>query len=129
MKYRNATVSKPKYGDERKYHYSFYWKQAMSFYCAAKTLPIESVPLLSYYSILNAVKAFLAFKCEYIEDFVEDFSRHGLFENTNISGNDLSSIYVGHQNKGVFVLFGRMLEQNFDTIWVSGKLNTIPLKK
>ena len=129
MKYRNATVSKPKYGDERKYHYSFYWKQAMSFYCAAKTLPIESVPLLSYYSILNAVKAFLAFKCEYIEDFVEDFSRPGLFENTNISGNDLSSIYVGHQNKGVFVLFGRMLEQNFDTIWVSGKLNTIPLKK
>lgn len=129
MKYRNPAVSKPKYGDERKYHYSFYWKQAMSFYCAAKTLPIESVPLLSYYSMLNAVKAFLAFKCEYIEDFVEDFSRHGLFENTNTSGNDLSSIFVGRQNKGVFVLFGKKLERNFDAIWASGKHNTVSLKK
>lgn len=45
MKYRNPTVSKIKYGDEKKYHYSFYWKQAMSFYKAAKTLPMESVPL------------------------------------------------------------------------------------
>ena len=40
MKYRNPTVSKIKYGDEKKYHYSFYWKQAMSFYKAAKTLPM-----------------------------------------------------------------------------------------
>ena len=79
MKYRNPTVSKIKYGDEKKYHYSFYWKQAMSFYKAAKTLPMESVPLVSYYSMLNAVKAFLAFKCDYIEDFVEHFSRHGHF--------------------------------------------------
>ena len=54
MKYRNPTVSKIKYGDEKKYHYSFYWKQAMSFYKAAKTLPMESVPLVSYYSMLNA---------------------------------------------------------------------------
>lgn len=129
MKYRNPSVSKPKYGDEKKYHYSFYWKQAMSFYSAAKKLPMESVPLLSYYAMLNAVKAFLAFKCEYIEDFVEDFSRHGLFENTIISGNELSTIYVGHQNKGVFVLFGRKLESNFDNIWPSGKLNAITLKK
>ena len=129
MKYRNPTVSKIKYGDEKKYHYSFYWKQAMSFYKAAKTLPMESVPLVSYYSMLNAVKAFLAFKLDYIEDFVEHFSRHGLFENTAISGNELSTIHVGHQNKGVFVLFGRMLEQNFDTIWAGGKPNTVTLKK
>lgn len=129
MKYRNPTVSKIKYGDEKKYHYSFYWKQAMSFYKAAKILPMESVPLVSYYSMLNAVKAFLAFKCDYIEDFVEDFKRHGLFENTSISGNELSTIHVGRQNKGVFVLFGRMLEQDFDTIWAGGRQNTVPLKK
>ena len=55
---------------------------------------MESVPLVSYYSMLNAVKAFLAFKCDYIEDFVEHFSRHGLFENTAISGNELSTIHV-----------------------------------
>lgn len=129
MKYHNVAVAKPKYGDEKKYHYSFYWKQAMSFYKAAKNLPIESVPLVSYYSMLNAVKAFLAFKCEYIEDFVEHFSRHGLFENTSVAGNDLSTIKVGRQNKGVFALFGKKIESNFDTIWPSGKMHPITLKK
>lgn len=129
MKYRNVTVSKPKYGDERKYHYSFYWKQAMTFYQAAQILPIESVPLASYYSMLNAVKAFLSFKCDYIEDFVEHFSRHGLFESMTAAGNDLANIAVGRQNKGVFTMFGKMLESDFDTIWPSGKNNTIALKK
>ena len=94
MKYRNA-ISKSKYGDPNKYHYLFYWKQAMAFYQAAKTLPIDSVPLLSYYAMLNAAKSFLAFRCECIEDFVEDFSNHGLFENVNLAGYDLSTIAVG----------------------------------
>lgn len=128
MKYRNST-SKAKYGSEKRYHYLFYWKQAMTFYCAAKALPIESVPLLSYYSMLNATKAFLAFKCEYIEDFVEHFGNHGLFENVNLAGIDLETIAVGRKNKGVYPLFGNTLEANFDTIWASGKHNTITLKK
>ena len=128
MKYKNAT-SKSKYGDPNKYHYLFYWKQATAFYQAAKALPIDSVPLLSYYAMLNAAKAFLAFRCEYIEDFVEDFSTHGLFENVNLPGYDLSTIAVGRKNKGVFPLFGKTLETNFDTIWSSGKSNTITLKK
>lgn len=128
MKYKNAT-SKSKYGDPNKYHYLFYWKQATAFYQAAKALPIDSVPLLSYYAMLNAAKAFLAFRCEYTEDFVEDFSTHGLFENVNLPGYDLSTIAVGRKNKGVFPLFGKTLETNFDTIWSSGKSNTITLKK
>ncbi len=128
LKYRNPS-SKSKYGSEKKYHYTFYWKQAMTFYYATKSLPIESVPLLSYYSMLNAAKAFLSFKSEYIEDFVENFAGHGLFENVNLPGTDLNTIAVGRKNKGVFPLFGKYLEQNFDTIWPSGKTNTITLKK
>ena len=50
LKYKDPT-SKIKYGDPNKYHYSFYWDQALIFYKAAKTLPIESMPLLSYYSM------------------------------------------------------------------------------
>jgi len=128
MKYRNA-ASKATYGSEKKYHYSFYWKQAMTFYQAAKSLPIESVPLLSYYSMLNAAKAFLAFKCEYIEDFVEHFANHGLFEAQGLAGLDLNTIGVGRRAKGVYPLFGRTLDANFDAVWPSGKQSTITLKK
>lgn len=128
MKYKN-TASKSKYGNPNKYHYLFYWKQATAFYRAAKALPIDSVPLLSYYAMLNAAKSFITFRCEYIEDFVEDFKSHGLFENIFSVGNDLSTIAVGRRNRGVFPLFGKMLETNFDTIWPSGKSNTITLKK
>lgn len=128
MKYRNAT-SKSTYGNEKKYHYSFYWTQAMTFYQAAKSLPIESMPLLSYYSMLNAAKAFLAFRCDYIEDFVEHFSQHGLFEAQGLTGIDLNTIGVGRKAKGVYPLFGKTLDTNFDTAWPSGKSNTITLKK
>lgn len=31
MKYREKAESKKKYGDEKKYHYFFYWKQAKHF--------------------------------------------------------------------------------------------------
>ena len=128
MKYRNPS-SKSKYGDEKKYHYSFYWKQATTFYQAAKTLPISSMPLLSYYSMLNAAKAFLSFKYEYIEDFVEDFGMHGLFEAADLLEQDLNTIAVGRKNKGVYPLFGKTIETDFDIIWPSGKHNTITLRK
>ena len=38
----------------------FYWRQARSFYHAAKDLPIESAPLVLYYCYMNAAKALLA---------------------------------------------------------------------
>lgn len=128
MKYRNPT-SKARYGSESKYHYLFYWKQAMTFYQAAKALPIASVPLLSYYAMLNAAKSFLAFRCEYIEDFVEDFGNHGLFENVDLPGVDLANIAVGRKNRGVFPLFGKTLEKDFDAVWPGGKSHAITLKK
>lgn len=129
MKYKNPAVSKPKYGNEMQYHYSFYWKQSMNFYYAAKKLPIEATPLLSYYSMLNAVKAYLAFKCDYIEDFVEHFLGHGLFEKIDASANDLNTIMVARKIKGVYPLFAKMMDSNFDTIWPNGQSNAFTLKQ
>lgn len=128
LKYRNS-ISKEKYGSEKKYQYLFYWKQAKIFYYATKSLPIESIPLLSYYSMLNATKALLSYKIEYIEDFVEHFATHGLFEDKYLPGNDLCNIAVGRKMKGVFPLFGKYLEENFDAIWPSGNKHTITLNK
>lgn len=128
MKYKNP-LSKSQYGNEKKYHYSFYWKQSMTFYQAAKVLPIGSVPLVAYYSMLNAVKAFLAYKCEFIEDFVTDFSQHGLYEVPNNTGNDLSTITVSRKQSGVFPLFGRTIDPNFVSAWQNGRSHSITLKK
>lgn len=128
LKYKDP-ASKAKYGDPNKYHYSFYWDQALIFYKAAKTLPIESMPLLSYYSMLNATKAYLAFKSEYIEDFVEHFSGHGLFEDKSASGEGLEEIKVFRKQNGVFVLFGKTLDNDFDMKWPNGKSNAISLRK
>lgn len=128
MKYRDVTASKAKYGKEQKFHYSFYWKQAKTFYNATKGLSLEAVPLTAYYCMLNAVKAFLAYKSMYIEDFVEAFSQHGLGEERNMEEEkNLENICVCRRDKGVFVLFGRTLEHNFDEIWKQN--NGIPLKK
>ncbi|WP_119460500.1 YaaC family protein [Rhodospirillaceae bacterium SYSU D60014] len=40
----------------------FYWGQAQQFYNASSGLPMESAPLLLYYSFMNAAKALLAAK-------------------------------------------------------------------
>ena len=79
--------------------------------------------------MLNAVKAFLAFKCEYIEDFVEDFAQHGLFESKDLDGDNLSSIAVGRKKNGVFSLFGKTIDKNFESEWKNGKSEAVTLKK
>ncbi|WP_186431011.1 YaaC family protein [Clostridium sp. BSD9I1] len=116
MKYHDLTL-KDKHGDPNKYHFSFYWKQAMSFYKAAKTLPIESSPLASYYSMLNAVKALIAFREPYVDNFINNFSAHGLFEDKNGIGQSLDTIGVQRVGFGVFVEFGKLLESNFEVLW------------
>ena len=40
----------------------FYWQQSRAFYKASEDLPLNSKPLTSYYSILNAAKALLVIK-------------------------------------------------------------------
>lgn len=116
MKYLNPAL-RVKYGDPNKYHFSFCWKQAMSFYLAAKALPIESSPLASYYSMLNAVKALIAYKKTYVDDFVVNFSSHGLLEDKHSIGEGLETIGVQRLDFGVFTEFGKILESNFGVIW------------
>jgi uncharacterized protein (UPF0332 family) len=41
---------------------AFYWRQANEFYTASTGLPLQSAPLLLYYSFLNAAKALLVVK-------------------------------------------------------------------
>lgn len=119
MKYQNANL-RERYGNPDKYNFGFYWKQSMSFYQAAKLLPIESSPLASYYSMLNAVKSLIAFREPYVDNFVESFNRHGLNEDSSSAGEDLETICVKRKQKGVFCLFGDILEENFQTLWPLG---------
>lgn len=40
----------------------FYWEQAHSFFTASQGMPVESAPLLLYYTFMNATKALLSAK-------------------------------------------------------------------
>ena len=121
MKYQDSAL-KLKYGDPDKFNYGFYWKQSMSFYQAAKLLPIDSAPLASYYSMLNAVKALIAFREPYVDNFVEDFNRHGLNEDNSTAGESLESICVKRKQKGVFCLFGETMEKDFQALWQNKRI-------
>ena len=119
MKYKGKDI-KEKYGDPDKYNFKFYWKQSMSFYQAAKSLPIESSPLASYYSMLNAVKSLIAFREPYVDNFVTDFNQHGLHEDNSSAGEGLDTICVKRKQKGVFCHFGKTLEKDFEKLWPAG---------
>src|SRR5207237_588032 len=47
---------------EKKPDAQFYWTQAQVFHAASKDVPMQSSPLLLYYSFMNAVKALLVAK-------------------------------------------------------------------
>lgn len=113
----NAT----KYGNPNQFGYEFYWKQAEIFYKAAKELPFEASPVAAYYCMLNAAKSYLAYKSTTADDFVDEFSLHGISEDANDTGLDLDSIMVKHKQKGVFPLFARTLDSDFNLIWPNGQ--------
>lgn len=71
--------------------------------------------------MLNAAKSYLAYKSTTADDFVDEFSIHGISENHTDTGLDLNSIMVKHQQKGVFPLFARTLDYYFTTIWPNGQ--------
>lgn len=127
MKYKDHT-KKEKFGNPNQYNYKFYWKQAEAFYKSSKMLEAEAAPVAAYYCILNAVKAYLSFTSKYVDDFVEEFSRHGLSEDNEDIGEDLSSISIKHNQKGVFPLFAKKIDENFEVIWPHGVNHSITLK-
>ncbi len=126
---RYADVNKKvKYGAPDQYNYKFYWKQAEIFYKAAKSTTTEASPVAAYYCILNAVKAYLSYTSKYVDDFVEEFGMHGVYENLDDLGDDLSTISISHRQKGVFPLFAKTLDNDFEVEWPHGKNNSRTLK-
>lgn len=118
-------------GNSIKQDYVFYWEQAKNFYWAAKSLPIESAPLNMYYSMLNAVKAYLLYSARSYEDVAKDFSSHGLHEGTEDSNSHdkLDNIMVKHLNWGVFDAFGKKIDANYNNYWKNGNEGSISLKE
>ena len=127
MKYKD-TSKKDKFGSPDQYHYKFYWKQAEIFYKSAKSIDVEASPVAAYYCMLNAAKAYVAFVSDSVDSFVEEFSVHGISEDQGDSGKDLSTISISHKKKGVFPLFAKRLDANFETIWAFGTDNSKTLK-
>ena len=120
--------NKTKYGDPNQYKYSFYWNQSEIFYKSAKAIDVEASPVAAYYCMLNAAKAYVSYKSESADYFVNHFSNHGIYEDNSNSGNDLSTICIAHKEKGVFPLFASLLDEKFPVLWKSGNNNSISLK-
>lgn len=111
-------------GNTIRQNYIFYWQQAHNFYKAAKILPVESSPLPMYYCMLNAAKAYILYYIKDFSDVSKDFGNHGIVEMSvieDIRQQKLSEIFVVRHNYGVFPLFSKMLDDNFESKWPSGK--------
>jgi len=76
----------------------FYWEQGYQFHRAAEGLPLQSVPLVLYYSFMNAAKALLAAKG------IPFVAHHGVKEWNTSTGTRLSLRSVGVQIKNTGVL-------------------------
>lgn len=79
---------------EKKTSALFYWQQAQTFARAAEGMPVESAPLLLYYSFMNATKALLAAKAVHFDE------HHGVKAH-NMRG---TSSKIALSNEGVRVL-------------------------
>lgn len=113
---------KDKEGKELKQNYVFYWKQARNFYKAAKILPIESAPLPMYYSMLNAMKAYLLYCSDDSLKVLSNLNHHGLNEekNNENSKNNLNETCVKRINHGVFKAFADMIDPDIGRKWQAG---------
>ena len=125
MKYKDSD-QKHKYGNPNQYNYKFYWKQSEIFYKSYRTIDKEASPVAAYYCILNAVKAYIAYSSDYVDDFVDQFGMHGILEAHEEIDSGLGTIKIKHKSKGVFPLFAKILDDNFDDIW--GTSRSIDLK-
>lgn len=114
-----------KYSNPNQYGYEFYWKQSEIFYRAAQQMPIEAAPVAAYYCMLNAAKSYLSYTSESVDAFVEEFGLHGLNEDNNDLGEDISTISIKHKQKGVFPLFANSLDADFLSLWPLGISHTL----
>lgn len=127
MKYKDDSLKK-KFGNPSQYNYKFYWKQAETFYHSAKSIALEASPVAAYYCILNAVKAYLSYRLEFVDDFVLEFGMHGIAEDNEDVGENLGTIGISHKQSGVFPLFAKTLDEDFEKKWSCGKNNSKTVK-
>jgi hypothetical protein len=85
----------------------FFWKQARSFYDAAKLLPKTSSPLPSYYCALNAAKALLISKKVQLTNL-----RHGLTGTSTGAKTNLTNEQVTVCANGIFPELCRYLGES-----------------
>lgn len=114
-----------KYGKADQYRYDFFWKQAETFYAAAKQLPLEAAPVAAYYCMLNAAKSYLAYTADTADVFVKEFGMHGLMEDHDNLGTDIATISIKHKEHGVFPLFAKSLDSNFFEKWPANEPKTL----
>jgi len=132
LKYRDDTKTSEKYGDASQYDCKFYLNQAKMYFQAAQNEPFEVSMLSSYYCMLNLAKSYLAYKSEFVDDFVNDFNKHGIKEDHDSAGKDFDTIMirydVPHTKRngemtsnfgGVFPMLAKALDSDFDTVWNS----------
>lgn len=112
-------------------NYTFYWEQARQFYNAAKMLPAESAPLPMYYSMLNAVKAFLLYKSDDVDLTLAQLNHHGLKEwNDKLEKViSLDKIYIVRCDRGIFTLFSDKLDTEFSSKWLKREAGKKSLKE
>ncbi len=81
----------------------FYWQQAKEFFSVAQGLPLQSAPLLLYYSFLNATKALLSSKG------IPFNPNHGVTEWTPTGGSrkKFSSVGVKIKTQGILPSLSR----------------------
>lgn len=82
---------------DKKTDAQFYWRQAREFYSVAQGLPLQSAPLLLYYSYMNATKALLAAKSIAFNPY------HGVGEwkPANSTNSQVFSVGVKIKNNGI----------------------------
>lgn len=130
MKYKPDSDLERRYGDASQYDCKFYLKQAAMYYQAAKNEPFEVSMLSSYYCMLNLAKSYISFKSTYVDEFVQDFSDHGIQEDYGSEGTGFEGISVRYKQQrfnrrnlpinmfgGVFPMFAGKLDTNFRDVW------------
>ena len=87
----------------------FYWSQAHAFSAASRSLPVESAPLLHYYTFMNATKALLVAKGVAIHEG-HGVGKHNMLGNSATIDLDNEGVHI--RNKGVLPALSLHLQES-----------------
>lgn len=126
---KNRRKLKNSAGKKLSVDYMLFWQQAANFYNATKRLPIESAPLVMYYCMLNATKAYITYySVDHADEAINNMQSHGVNECKNqVDKTDLSEIKIKHRDNGVFPYFSKIIDGDFLNAW--GEKNPFSVKE